>query len=369
MRLLFAFVGGPGHLDPLLPVATAAHSVGHDVAVAGRAGVCDRAAALGLRIFQTEPARNRRRRPLLPVDVERERSDFRSGFAARIAREQAAARLAVCAEWRPDAFVCDETDFGAMIAAERLGVPHAAVLVTAARTFATPDLVAGPLDELRAEHGLPPDPELAAIARHLVLAPFPPSYRDPVSPLAATAHAFRPAPAPVSRSDEPPLVYFSLGTEFNLESGDLFARVLDGLRDLPVSVLATVGSDIDPAELGPQPDRIRVERYVPQAEVLPRASAVVSHGGSGSVLGALAHGLPLVLLPMGADQPYNAARCEALGVARSLDVIAATPADVRDAVADVLADRSYRAAAGRLRDEFAVLPGPERAVGLIEQLV
>ena len=141
-----------------------------------------------------------------------------------------------------------------------------------------------------------------------------------------------------------------------------------GGRDLPVHVVATVGRDIDPAELGPQPVHVRVERYIPQAELLPRASLVVSHGGSGSVLGALAHGVPLVLLPIGADQPYNAARCEALGVARSLDVIDATPGDVRDAAAAVLGEPSYRAAADRMRDEFAALPGPEHAIALIERL-
>jgi UDP:flavonoid glycosyltransferase YjiC (YdhE family) len=303
------------------------------------------------------------------VDVERERSDFRHGFAERLAREQAAALLDVCTEWRPDAVVCDETDFGAAIAAERLGLPHAWVITIAARTFVTPELLAEPLDAIRAEHGLPPDPALGLIARHLVLAPFPLSYRDPVSPLPAGAHAFRPCvPRPAEPTD-PPTVYFSLGTEFNVESGDLFGRVLAGLDELPVQVVVTVGRDIDPAELGPQSPHVRVERYVPQAELLPRASLAVSHGGSGSVLGALAHGVPLVLLPMGADQPYNAARCEALGVARSLDVIDATPGDVRDAAAAVLAEPSYRAAAGRLRDEFAALPGPEHAVGLIEQLV
>ena len=78
--------------------------------------------------------------------------------------------------------------------------------------------------------------------------------------------------------------------------------------------------------------------------------------------------MPLVLLPIGADQPYNAARCEALGVARSLDVIDATPGDVRDAAAAVLGEPSYRAAADKMRDEFAALPGPEHAIALIERL-
>ena len=370
MRVLLAFIGGPGHLDPLVPLGDAAAAAGHAVAYAGRPAALEPLAARGVTVFATEPPRTtpRRRIPLQPVDIERERSDFRHGFAERLAREQAAALLDVCTEWRPDAVVCDETDFGAVIAAERLGLPHASVITIAARTFATPELIAEPLDALRAEHGLPPDPGLETMARHLVLVPFPPVYRDPASPLAATARAFRPSSPPVRRREDPPLVYFSLGTEFNVESGDLFGRVLSGLRDLPVHVVATVGRDIDPAELGPQPTHVRVERYIPQAELLPRASLVVSHGGSGSVLGALAHGVPLVLLPMGADQPYNAARCEALGVARSLDVIDATPGDVRDAAAAVLGEPSYRAAAERMRDEFAALPGPEHAIALIERL-
>src|SRR5205085_9710002 len=163
------------------------------------------------------------------------------------------------------------------------------------------------------------------------------------------AHGFRTAAG--ARCDGARTVYFTLGTVFNLESGDLFARVLAGLRELDVDVVATVGRQIDPEELGPQPERIRVERYLPHADVLPRCAAVVSHGGSGTLLGALAHGLPSVLLPMGADQPWNAARCEELGVALVLDAMRATPDDVRKAVSTVLDDPSYRAAAGRVCDE------------------
>jgi UDP:flavonoid glycosyltransferase YjiC (YdhE family) len=95
---------------------------------------------------------------------------------------------------------------------------------------------------------------------------------------------------------------------------------------------------------------------------------VVSHGGSGSVLGALAHGRPMVVLPMGADQPLNAARITALGVGRSLDAIAATPDDVREAASSVLADASCRESAGRVADEIAALPSPDVAVGLLERL-
>jgi MGT family glycosyltransferase len=216
------------------------------------------------------------------------------------------------------------------------------------------------------------------LSRYLVLSPFPPSYRDPAFPLPATAHAFRPftldparndtAPPWVARLNGAPTVYFTLGTVFNIESGDLFARVLAGLRDLPINVIATVGREIDPEEFGPQPANIHIERYIAQSLILPHCSLVISHGGSGSVIGALAYGLPLVLIPMGADQPLNAARCADLGVACLLDALEATPETVREAVATVLADSTYRRAAERMRDEIAALSGPAHAVMLLERL-
>jgi UDP:flavonoid glycosyltransferase YjiC (YdhE family) len=102
--------------------------------------------------------------------------------------------------------------------------------------------------------------------------------------------------------------------------------------------------------------------------VLPRCDLVISHGGSGSVMGALAHGLPSVLLPLGADQPYNARRCVALGVARELEPVTATSEWIRAAVAGVLDDDRYRRSAERMRDEINSLPGPDQTVPLLERL-
>jgi UDP:flavonoid glycosyltransferase YjiC (YdhE family) len=274
--------------------------------------------------------------------------------------------------------VCDEVDFGGMIAAERFGIPYATVIVIAEGSFIRRELVSEPLNKVRAEHGLPPDPELTMLSRYLVLSPAPPSYRNPAFPLPATAHALHPLPFDSSTNDALPSwveqlpavpnVYFTLGTVFNTESGDLFARVLVGLRDAPVNVIATVGHEIDPTEFGQQPPHIHIERYIPQALILPRCRVSISHGGSGSVIGALAHGLPMVLIPMGADQPQNAARCEALGAARVLDAVDATPEMIRQAVKEVLKNPTYRQAAEQMRAEIAALPQPEYAVKLLEQL-
>jgi MGT family glycosyltransferase len=165
-----------------------------------------------------------------------------------------------------------------------------------------------------------------------------------------------------------PTVYLTLGTSFNVRSRDLFARAIAGFRDLTINLIVTVGRTLDPADFDPQPPHVRIERYIPQSLLLPHCDLVVLHGGSGSVMGALAHGLPLVVIPLGADMPLNAGRCAALGVGRVIDVADATPETVRTTVEAVLADRTYRTNAERIRDEIAALPGPEHALQLLERL-
>ena len=378
LRILFTFVGGSGHFDPLAPVAHAAEALGHSVAFGCGPSAVSLVREAGFRVFamgvDASPAP--KRLPLLPVDSEREDRDLRERFARRAARYRVPLVISLCSEWQPDVLVCDETDFGAVIAAERLDLPFATVLVIAAGSFVRAEVVGEALNELRALHGLPPDPQLEMLSRYLVLSPCPLSYRDPAYPLPATGHAFRPSlpestgvPAPEWSSPLPgaATVYFTLGTIFNMESGDLFERVLIGLRELPINLIATVGRHIDPAEFGPQPGNVRVERHIPHSLVLPHCDLVVSHGGSGSVIGALACGLPSLLIPLGADQPLNAERCVQLGVARELGV-GVTPEAVRAAAAMMLDDPGYRRNAERLRDEIAALPEAAHAVGLLERL-
>jgi len=379
VRILFTFVGGRGHFEPLVPVARAAEAAGHSVAFGCAVSMVPTVEAAGFDVFAMGGAASgaAERLPLRPLDRAREERELRDRFARRAARYRMPRTLALCSAWRPDLLVCEETDFGAALAAERLGLPFTTVLVIAAGSFVRPEVVAGALDALRAEQGLPLDPELEMQSRYLVLSPFPRSYRDPANRLPVTAHSFRssplasadgPSPAWSSVRTGAPTVYFTLGTIFNRESGDLFTRVLEGLRELAGNVVVTVGHDIDPAELGPQPGNVHIERYIPQTSVLPNCDLVVSHAGSGSVIGALAHGLPSVLIPIGADQPLNADRCADLGVARVLDALDATPEDVFSAATAVLEDHAYRRNAERLRDEIAALPGLAHAVGLLERL-
>jgi UDP:flavonoid glycosyltransferase YjiC (YdhE family) len=381
-RVLFTFAGRSGHADPLVPIACAVTAAGHSAAFAGRRSGAAVAEAQGFTLFAipaesagSPPAIT----PLLGLDMEREYRVLRDFYAGLEARLRATRILELIAEWHPDLIVCDEVDFGGMIAAERLGVPHATVLVTASGSFVRADVVAEPLNALRAEHGLSPDPEPAMPGGRLVVSPFPPSFRDPAYPLPPNALSIRPelvdphsrkiASSWRSHSSERPTVYLTLGTVFNTESGDLFDRAISGLRELPIDLVVTVGRDIDPDAFGPQPEHVHIERYIPQSTLLPRCDLVVNHGGSGSVTGALSHGLPMVVIPMGADQSLNAARCEQLGVGIALDAVRATPRSIRAAAADVLDSSHYRVVAEGIRAEIAALPGPETAVPLLERLI
>lgn len=380
-RILFTFAGGSGHADPLVPIAYAARAAGHTTAFAGRRSGAVNAEALGFTLLGAPvgPAENPRAiTPLRALDMVHEEQVLRDHYAGAEARRRATQILELIGAWRPDLIVSDEVDFGSMVAAERAGLAHVTVSVTASGSFVRPEVVTQPLDALRVEHGLAPDPTLAMPSRHLVVSPFPPSFRDPASPVAPNTLSIRSEPVPLGGSEvatdwqphasERRTVYLTLGTVFNSEAGDLFQRAIEGLRDLPIEVVVTVGRDIDPTGFGSQPQHVHIERYIPQSELLPHCDLVINHGGSGSVIGALAHGLPVVVLPMGADQSLNAARCEQLGVGIALDAVAATPQSIGCAADDALGSGAFRAAAQGMREEIERLPGPETVVPHLERI-
>jgi UDP:flavonoid glycosyltransferase YjiC (YdhE family) len=378
MRALFSFTGGNGHALPLMPIARALAVRGHEVLFTCQPAMLDTLRAAGFDAVDsggTTLSSASYRGPLVVADRAAEARVIRDGFAGRVARERAPRIVSVGEDFRPDVVVHDEVDFGAGVAAQRLGVPHASVTVLAAGGMITQALVDEPLDSLRAELGVAPGGD-----DFLTIAPVMPSFRG--VPLPAGSLCIRPDVLEDRQvSEEPavdawladragrPLVYFTLGTVFHQESGDLFTRVLAGLEGLDANVVVTVGREVDPGELGERADNVLVERFVPQRALLPRASAVVSHAGSGTVVSALACGVPLVLLPMGADQPWNADRCEALGVGRVLDPLTVSPTEAAAAVDDVLTTPDYRSAAGALQREAESLPPAEAAADALEQLV
>jgi MGT family glycosyltransferase len=170
--------------------------------------------------------------------------------------------------------------------------------------------------------------------------------------------------------DEPrdrPLVFASLGTEMNDVPG-LFEAIIEAVADEPIQVVAAIGRGEDPARFGTPPANVRIERYVPQILVLAEADLFITHGGFNSTKEALRLGLPMVVTPIGGDQPYTAERVDALGLGRAVSREERDPETIRARVREVLAEPRYRANAQAFSHEMQALPPMEHAVELLEQL-
>lgn len=151
-----------------------------------------------------------------------------------------------------------------------------------------------------------------------------------------------------------PLVLVSFSST-PMEQVSLLRRTLRSLADLPVRALVTTGPAVDPdeviADVRLRPG-ISVVRSAPHGAVLTHAAAVVTHAGHGTVVKALSAGVPLVCLPIGRDQPDNAARVVAAGAGIRLKSSASVSA-IAQAVERVCSDEAYRSAARTLGASLA----------------
>ncbi|WP_229276288.1 glycosyltransferase [Agromyces kandeliae] len=211
------------------------------------------------------------------------------------------------------------------------------------------------LNEVRNRAGLPPIPTLWAQMRHarmqLVLTSaafdFPATlpgnarYVGPIldDPEWADAAGWSPP------DGDDPLVLVAMSSTFQ-NHVDCMQRIADALGELPVRGLVTTGPAVEPGRIR-APTNVEVVASAPHAEVLPRADLVVTHGGHGTVIKALAAGCPLVILHHGRDQADNAVRVTRRGAGVAVPRTASS-ARIARAVAEVLGDASYREAAARL---------------------
>lgn len=202
----------------------------------------------------------------------------------------------------------------------------------------------------------------------------PPSL-DPAGAALAGAAPLRPAPLPLAdppplpvefEDSERPLVYVTLGT-FSNSNLEMFRLIIRAAASLPVNVLATVGRDNAVEELGPVPASVRVEQFVPQAQVLPHCAAAVHHAGSGTMFGILAHGLPSVAVPQSADNFGNGERLAAAGAAVNLMPGAVSEESVAAALRSVLDGASHRDSAAAIAAEIAAMPGPAAVAAALSE--
>jgi UDP:flavonoid glycosyltransferase YjiC (YdhE family) len=314
MRVLFAGLASPGHTYPLIPLAAAVRDAGHEVHFAAGEHVHAPLLRNGLRPFR-------------PGDA------FYELYAEDLEPELARLRPALVVHgWGvPEAAV----------AARRAGVP--ALWHGFGRMF--PDGIG-----LVRPTGGP----------HVDICP--PSLQDEAFLATAERIELRPVPysepGRVERGSRP-LIQLTFGTAFG--TPELLTTAIRGLSALGVRVVVATGR-VRPEELGPVPDDVTVQAWVPQAALWPHVDAVVHHGGSGTTLGALAFGIPQLVLPQGADQFANAEALCGAGAALRLLPGEVSAEAVADAARKLLwgpGCGGHRDAARAIAAEIARMPSPD----------
>ena len=368
MNIVFASLPAYGHLYPMMPLALACAEAGHEVTMATGEPFLGR---LPIRTVRGVPAEldlggavaetRRRHSGIEGLDLTL------ALFADITAEFVSAALIPVLREIAPDLVVYEAMNVGAGVAADVLDVPAAAFsigLVHAVVGRIHAAAVEFHRDQwVRRELHPPAGTPLLAGA---LLDPAPPSLREPGGGPRITRLPIRPTPFSESMGEVPgwlsaararPCVYVTLGT-VSFGAVDVLRRAIDEIAPLDADLLVAVGPEGDPTALGEVPANVHVERFVAQAAVLPLVDVVVQHGGTGTVLGALATGLPQLILPQGADHFFNGGVLSGIGAARVLRNDEQLPGAIARSVSAMLTDSPERTAARRLADEIAALPAP-----------
>lgn len=390
MRVLITTVAAYGHFQPLIPLAKALADAGHEVAVATASELHLRGEAAGFNAFDAgiAPADGFERLAERYPNQEYNRlapSGILSWYVPHLFGEVLMPAMLADLEplaraWQPDVMLHETWEFAAPLVGAKLGIP--AVNQTLGIRFDDRliESAAAAVAPFWRQHGLEPDPT-AGLYRNLCLDITPPGFQSydearyhhtmrPMRPVAAPPLPGERLPAWVERRRDVPLVYMTLGTNAGT-NGDLsmFGSVIDGLRDLDVELLITVGPNKALASVEAQEDWIHVADYLPHSLLFPHCSLVICHGGPGTTLSALAQGLPLLILPQGADQYIVGDLVHASGAGLRLVPAEVNPTSIRESVLNLLHTASYRDDARRLQREIAAMPTPAEAVPLIESII
>jgi UDP:flavonoid glycosyltransferase YjiC (YdhE family) len=425
-HILVALHEGSGNIPPILAIVERLIARGHDVRVMPGPRIWTPGHAvsdsLRARVAATGAIIVPFAQPPTEPNTPPRRGVLRGWTPAvfRVPGIEAHSTATVCGAWATnvaaelryataDAVAADHLLLGPLVAAEALGVP-AAVLVHTIYPWPTPGLppygpgwlpARGPLGRLRealgraAEQwiyaregrellntaraqlglGVLPSPlgQYARAARVLVLtSPAFDLVTPALPPNARHVGWVRPQPGPAAKwtppwpADDPrPLVLVSLSTAQQGQAA-LLQRVVDALGALPVRGLVTVGPALDQGAFR-APANVALETFVPHARVMPLAAVLVSQCGHGTVVQALAHGVPLVCVPLRGDQHDVAARVVHAGAGVRLRA-EATVDQVAAAVGRVLAEPRFQEAARRLAVAMTPEDGAEVAADEVEAL-
>jgi UDP:flavonoid glycosyltransferase YjiC (YdhE family) len=363
MRILFSSGPGVGHILPSLPLARALRERGDEVAlltadvmssvVAGEdidvlpAGpgpdvlVAEIARRTGADLFAGPPTR----------EVE---AELFAGTRVDLSIEQA---LEAAAAFRPDLIVCEHYDFVGPLVGAVLQIPVATLAYGPAMAADLAAAMAEVVAKRYAAHGVTRQASrwyLDTCPDALQLDGWQaPAGRIGLRPQAHRA-AGRAAATPPSAGRQRPQILVSFGTVFAVPQ--MLAPLLRQLTAADLDLRVTTGLFATAADFGIESERVEFAGFTPLDELIQDVDLVLTHGGAGTTLGSLASGIPLVVVPQGADQFVQADRVTAAGV--GLTVTGEATESVAPTVLKVLADPSFRANAGKVAAQIAALPSP-----------
>jgi MGT family glycosyltransferase len=398
LRFLLATWDGGGVVPPELGVARRLVARGHSVRVLADPVIEDEARAAGCEFspWTTAPHRTTRDRSADVIKDYDGRSTMKlidaymDEFLGGPAMQWAGDTLAEL-EARPvDVFITDQVLPATSIAAEKLGLPRAALspnvwmiptpgLPPVGTGFAQAqnpftrlrdvivrsmmtrlfDKALAPLNAARAAHGLAPvastyEQMLRVDATYVLTSPefdfktphLPKNvhYAGPMTDDPSWSGSWK---APWPDDDRRPLVLVGFSSQFQDHAAPL-QRVIDALSQMDVRAVVTLGTALREGEIVGT-ENVHVTRAAPHSELLKHAALLVTHGGHGTVMKGLAAGVPLVVMPVGRDQPDNAVRVTTRGAGERVKV-SASSSSLRTVFERVLRDATYKEAARKLGD-------------------
>lgn len=420
-RVLFVIEPGLGHFHPLVPIMRTLQQRGHAVALATSALYQERAEGAGIPFYPLGPHYSEERMEEFYPWTARLRNhylrvsyDFLRIFMGSILQRMPELQ-GIADTFRPTVVVAGPTAFAAQLFCEQRSPQLPWAVLCPTTHFMSPCLDAPPAGIRRPRAGSHVQRKLCGgllLAARMMLAPWRyalnryrrllglPQHVDPMSPtvmapylllhlcsrefdynrhdLPPQVHYVGPSlwdgPANMAvpawlnpLPHDKPLVYATLGTVFN-KRRTVFETIIRALGELNVQGVVATGPGCDPCVFAPVPANVRVESYIPQSRLGARPRAVITHGGFNTVLSALSHGVPLVCLPQGADQPDNAQRCVEAGAGVRINPRWLTMARVKAALTTVLSHESFRFHAQRIQRTLLAHDGPTEAADLILQL-
>ena len=403
MRVLFTVSSWPTHYMSMVPLGWALQSAGHEVRVlcapsqadtVSRAGLVPVPVLGGMEVvvrnrleYYGEAVRGTWPYPWLPLhpitgrqmsrlddfDLVEYRREIEPVFAEQAGRSMDAA-VTFARGWRPEVILHDPVSLEGLLAAKVIGVPEVMSLWGPVGTH-EPDgvrIVPDDLGDWFPRYGLP---AMSVDLIEHIADPCPPPVVPPCTADRLPIQ-YLPYNGPGAMSGwamEPPArprVCVAWSTALTTMSGPnsyLLPAVLRGLADLDVEVVLTATSR-DAAALGKMCGPVRVLERFPLNLLLPSCDAVVHHGGAGSSMTAMWAGVPQLALTFAREQTTNGERIEAAGAGRHLLGHHASPAVIRDTVADIVETSGYRRGAADLRAELRRRPTPAEFVETLDKL-